>query len=305
MSTLDYQPMLDGAPYDPQAAGGTVTALALYSSAARTGTPLVFGPATRIRDTVYRFTVPDTTPAGRYWPRITWTPETGGTPITDDLLDPLDLPVREDLVVSPEALAVKLGIPLTDVDADMRAKLVDAILDAQADVEGYLGRAILPRVVTERRAWPPGGWTFLEQPLIEVLNEAEVFDDAGRPTGYWDISYRAGLDARSDRRLRPIKRLILAHAALQDDAVALWSTIGAGAATDGTGAKRKKSVSTEGQAVTYDYARPGSSGGDSGGGAAVGGPVSWGSIDQWRLRGRRVFQRGSGSGGLTAIRVGP
>jgi choline dehydrogenase-like flavoprotein len=302
VSVLDYQPMLNGAPYDPQPAGGAVTTLALYANPDHTGSATSFGPATRVREAVYRFTVPDSTPAGRYWPRVTWNAESGGTPIDDDLPAPLDLPVRDDLVVSPETLAVKLGVPLP-LTAEQRAALIDALLDAQTDVRAYLGRPILPQVVTERRSWPPGGWLFVEQPVLEVLTETEVLDENSQPTGYWDVTYLAGLDARSDERLRPIRRVVLAQAAQQDAAVRLWSTAGAGAATDGTGAKRVRSVSAEGQSVSYTYATPDSGGGGDKGG--VGGPVRWSSIDSWRQRGRRVFQRSGGQGGLVSIRVGP
>lgn len=304
MSTLDYEPTLDGGPYDPQPAGGQVATLELFDTSARTGPPeLTVGPAVRQRAYVYRFTVPDTT-VGRYWARVTWTVEAAGATVVDDLPGPLDLPVRDDLVVSPEALAVRLGVPLP-LDDEQREQLAGAVLDAQADVEGYLGRPILPTIVRERRSWP-GPWEAKTGWFIRSLNEAEVLDGNGQPTGYWDWTYLAGLNARDDQLLRPIRRLLLAHAAMQDDAVRLWSSVGSGSSGDGTGAKRVKSLSTEGQSVSYEYGRPGSgSGGGSSGSETVGGPVKWSSIDAWRINGRRVYQRGASYGGLVSMEAVP
>jgi hypothetical protein len=309
VSTLDYQPILDGAPADPGPDGGAVSSLALYSSQARTGTPITIGAAVRVRATVYRFTIDDTTTdAGRYWARVTWTPTTAGTPVVDDLPFPLDLPVRPDLVVSPEELATRLGLPLPISAAD-RTALADSILDAQTDVVSYLGRPILPALITERRSWPwpLGGWKLSQSPVIEVITEIEVFDDVDQPTGYWDVTYRAGLDARSDESLRPIRRLVLALAAQSDNSVRLWTESGHGAAaTDdaGLGPRRIKSVSAEGQSVSYEFGRPGDAGQTPGAAGAIGGPIRWASIDQWRIRGRRVFQRSGPNGGLISVTVG-
>lgn len=309
MSTLDYQPILDGAPADPQPAGGAVNSLALYDSAARTGTPITVGPAVRVRAGVYRFTIDDqTTPAGRYYPRITWTPATAAPPVTDDPPYPLDLPVRGDLVASPEDLAVQLGLTLPISDED-RAILTGSLLDAQADVVAYLGRPILPKVITERRTWPwpLGGWKLTQNPVIEILSETELLDDAGDPTGYWDVVYRAGLDVRGDEALRPIRRLVLALAGQSDAAVRMWAATGYGSTggdANGLGPRRVKSISTEGQALSYEFARPGDGGQVAGTAGAIGGPIRWASIDQWRIRGRRVFQRSGPHGGLVSISMG-
>jgi len=310
VSTLDYQPILDGAPADPEPAGGAVNSLELFGTAERAGAPAAtIGAAVRVRATVYRFTIDDTTVlAGRYWPRVTWTPAAAAPPVVDDLPAPLDLPARSDLVVSPEELAVKLGLPLP-ISVQDRMTLSDAILDAQTDVVAYLGRPILPTLVTERRTWPwpIGGWELSQSPVIEILEEIEILDEDGDPTGYWDIIYRAGLDARSDEQLRPIQRLVLTLAGQSDAAVRMWATTGYGSVDtegSGLGPRRVKSISTEGQALSYEYGRPGDGGQSAGTAGSIGGPIRWVSIDQWRIRGRRVFQRSGQQGGLVSITMG-
>ncbi len=308
MSSLDYQPMLDGVPVDPEPTGGSVDSLALFDNRARSGTPITIGAAVRVRAAVYRFTISDTSvDAGRYYARVTWTRPDAGQ-VVDDLPAPIDLPVRDDLVVSPEELAVrKLKLPLP-LDEETREILAEAILEAQDDVVAYLGRPILPQVVTEQRTWPVGGAIepLSHQPVHEILSEVEHLDGLGNPTGYWLITYRGGLDARSDAELRPIRRVVLAQAARSDAAVALWTAQGSGTASDGTGARVVRSVAAEGQSISYDYARPGDAGSTGGSADAgiVGGPVRWSAIDSWRLRGRRVFQRSGGQGGLTSLTIG-
>lgn len=290
MSTFDYAPYAAGLPADPGPAGGAVTNLALYDAPARSGTPHNTGAAARVSAGVYRFTVSDVlVPAGRYWARVTWTPATGDPPVEDDLRAPVDLPARDDLIVSPETLAVRLGLPLPLDDA-IRTTLGDAIAGAQDDAEAYLGRAIIPRVITEQHPWPVSERDLFEQPVREVLGEAEVTDTSGWPTGYWAVTYRGGLDARTDAQLGPIRRAVTEAAASSDAGFALWSTAGAGAATDGTGARSVHTVTAEGQSVTWDVTRPGRGpGGSPPPSDAVGGPVRWSSIGRWRLKGRRVY----------------
>jgi hypothetical protein len=309
VSTLDYAPALNGAPYDPAPAGGSVLNLQLFTDAARTG-PEVYnaGLPTVVSAGLYRFEINDAmVPAGRYWVRVLWTPDSLSASQADDITAPLDLPVREDMVVTPEELGLRLGLDLPLADA-ARDALTQAILDAQTDTEAYLGRVIVPQIITERRLFPPGNWVLGEQPVLELLSETEILDTDGWPTGWWDVSYRGGLNARTDQRLRPIRRVVLAQAAQSDEAYRLWVTEGHGAADDGTGRKQIRSVSAESQSVSYDFAKPGqvsqaSSSAAGGDGGPVGGPVRWASIDQWRIRGRRVYQRTGDYGPLTRLRM--
>lgn len=299
MSTFDYRTMAEGEPLDPGPAGGVVGTLTLFTTPARAGSPAVtVSSAERVSAGRYRFTIPDVSaPAGRYWARVVWTTAaTGGLTITENVAEPVDLPTL-GMAADPEDLAVALGISLP-ITGTQRDTLAVVLADAQADVEGYLGRPIVPTLITERRCWPAvGGWRLAEQPVVSIVAELEEIE-AGIPSGYWTVHYWAGLDTRGDPRLRPVRRVLLAHAATQPAADALWRTVGGGA---GAGGKRIKSVSAEGQSVSYDYlsaaggfvAPPGSraTGGAAGGPHPVGGPVLWSSIDRWRLAGRRVYQR--------------
>lgn len=313
MSTLDYAPALNGVPYDPAPAGGGVLNLQLFTDAARTG-PEVYnaGLPTLVSAGLYQFAINDAmVPAGRYWVRVLWAPTSASSSQADDITAPLDLPVRDDMVVTPEELALRLGLSLP-LAGPARDALTEAILDSQADTEAYLGRVIVPQIITERRLFPPGNWVLSEQPVLELLSEAEVLDTDGWPTGWWDVTYRGGLDARTGQRLGPIRRVVIAHAAQSDEAYRLWASEGYGAATDGTGRKQIRSVSAESQSVSYDFAKPGqlsqvSNSSRSSGAAtdtgSVGGPVRWSSIDLWRVRGRRVYQRAGDYGPLTRLRM--
>lgn len=280
-----YEPKIDGVPADPSIVGGSVDKLMLFSTADRDGVAAVdVGPAVRVAPGRYRFVVPSTA-LGRFWPRVLWTPSTGAAQRTDDLPS-ADLPIRADLAVSPESLADTLGIPLP-ITAAQRDELARVIIGAQADVEAYLGRPVVPEVFTERQLWPMGGgWRLANSPVVEVLAEAAEVDQDGRETGYWTVTYRAGLNVRDDRTYGPIQRVIVAHAAEQPAAVRMWREHGYGA---GGGDRRVRSVGAEGQSVSYEYMTP--SGQSTAAAGSVGGPVLWKTIDRWRIAGRRVFTR--------------
>lgn len=289
-STVEYQPVLDGVPYDPEPSGGEVTELALYASRAYSGSPLTYGPAVRVAAGRYQFTVPDSVTAGRYWPRITWTSEDGGGDLVDALTAPLDLPIRDDMVISPEDLAKKLGITLAELTEDQRDTLTEVIFDAQAEIEDRLGQPILPMVREERACYPhPSGWYLAYQPVLRILTEVEELDLYNAATGYWTVTYLAGLDAKNDPELRTIKRFLLQLAASKPESEAMWRAAGAGAAA-GVGA-RVKSVSAEGQSVSYDYQTPVGGGSGSGSADTIGGALTWANLDQWSLVGKRAYQR--------------
>lgn len=306
MSQLDYQPLSGGVPVDPAVGGGAVSTLELYTDADHSGIPVSVGPAAVVRPGVYRFTIDDTAVGpGRYWPRILWTATSGGPTQVDDRYEPLDLPTRADLALSPEDIAVRLGIALP-ITAEQRYQLSLAILDAQEEVAGRLSRAILPQIITERRPWSAArGLEYLaEQPVWDLLTEVEESVD-GVPTGYWVTTYIGGMNVRADARLRPILRVLRALAMNHDLALALWKTVGAGAAIDGTGARVVKSVSAEGQSISYDTVRPG--GAVTGDAALVGAPIPWSTIDRWNLTGKKVFQRSTrrAASPIGTITVGP
>jgi hypothetical protein len=215
---------------------------------------------------------------GRYWPTVNYTIDAAAFEVE---LPYVDLPDAPELVVTPEYIAKKAGVtlPLTE---DQREIILDAILDAQADVEAYLGRAIVPTIYTESGRYDDGSgrWnlTPLDEPVIEVISNTPdvVYGDL---TGTFTITYRAGLNAKDDQALRPIRRYVAAAAMNSPEFVRMWKTA--------TGAKGEiKSVTTEGQSISYATATLG-----GGGKGQPGDLPKLSSLDRWRLAGRRVFQR--------------
>lgn len=178
------------------------------------------------------------------------------------------------LVVDVEVVARRAGytLPLTD---DARQALRDAIEDAQADVQGYLGRGLLPVEYSESswRYGPLGAVTsyrLAHGPVVALLEETPV--DGG---DYYVVRYLAGLDART---APPIVRYVLAHAA----ALARQHPN-----AKGYGAVRRiRSLSVDGQSVSYD-----AEGGAAGSGS-IGSLPNLSALDAYRLRaGVKVFQR--------------
>jgi hypothetical protein len=214
----------------------------------------------------------------RWWPTVEYT--IGTEPYRLDL-PYVDLPEDPQLVVTPESVLKSAGIPLP-VTVDQREIAVEAILDAQADVVAHLGRAIVPTVYTESGRYDDGRgrWnlTPLDEPVIEVLT-VTADTSYGQPTGYFTITYRAGLNAKDDPELRPIRRYVTAAAMNSPQFLRMWRV-----ATSARG--EIKSTTTEGQSVTYDSATLG-----GGGQGQAGALPTLKSLDRWRIAGREVFQR--------------
>lgn len=187
------------------------------------------------------------------------------------------------LVVPVERVArrLKLTPPL---EPDMQALIEDAIRDAQADVEGYLGRPIVPVTVVERGLWPwSSGWSLAEDDVITVVSAVpEAYGD-GQLTGTFTVTYTAGLDARTDPRLEPIRRFVIAHAVNSPALVEVWEHQQRDAGVRG----QVKSVSTEGQSISYAALSQG--GGGAAGSGAPGALPSLVSLNPWRRA--AVFQR--------------
>jgi hypothetical protein len=189
------------------------------------------------------------------------------------------------LPIEATTLADRLG--LSAATRDNRVLLESAIGDAVADVEAYLGRAVMPRQFTETHRVPSsfdGGWnlTPLEEPVVTIDTiTAETVGDPPVPTGYFTIVYTAGLDCR-DPDKAPILRYITAHAENSPAVTRLFQT------TSPQG-RTISSASTTGQSVTYTPTTLG--GGGPAGSGAPGALPTLTSLDRWRLAGRRVFQR--------------
>lgn len=223
-----------------------------------------------------RWSVDTTGLISRWYPTVVFT-QAGGPEQTLNL-PYVDLPEVPDLIVSPETLARKAKIPLPLSEED-REQIIECIRDAQADVVGYLNRAIVPSPYTETGRYDVGGqWnlTPLDDPIIEITSViAET--SGGQPTGLFTIAYTAGLDAKNDPALSPIRRYVTAAAMNSPEFTLLWKT-----ATKAKG--DIKSVTTEGQSISYDKPTLG------GGGKGQAGEIpSLDSVGFWRRL--SVYQR--------------
>jgi hypothetical protein len=191
-----------------------------------------------------------------------------------------------DLVVTPEQVAAKAGI--STMTPAQREIIADAIRDAQADIVGYLGREISPQTRTATAMYPfAGGWSFPDedetiQSVVSVTPETYAGTSPPVPTGLFTVTYRVGLDAANDPALRPIRRYVLTHAMNSPEVTRVWKI-----ATGTQGEVR--TLSAEGQSVTFTAPTLGGGGGKAGSGEP-GALPTLASLDRWRLAGRRVYQ---------------
>ncbi|MFE2723904.1 hypothetical protein [Kitasatospora sp. NPDC059327] len=244
MSTLDWQATYGGAAFDPVAVGGTVTSLILHTTPERTGQPAAVAAATALKPGTYRFAIPDTLAAGRYWGAITFTPA-AGAPASADRTIRVDLPSGTGLVTSPEAVADHAGIPLPLTEAQ-RDGLRTAIEDAQADVEAYLSRPLVPRLAMLNSVRPAPGMDLGSWQAWAHCGPDDDFTVDGwtaRPDGTYDVRLRVGLDGAAER---PIRRYVTAHAA-----ETIRNTPASGSGASG---RRVSSLSAEGQSISYEAA---------------------------------------------------
>lgn len=258
----------------------SVAVLRLYESSARTG-EAVEVPVVPL-DGAYTVDL-DGTAVGRYYGVLVGV-GVSGAPATYPI-GAVDLPGDERLLVSPETLAVRadMALPLSDA---LREVITDTILAAQADVVAYLGQPIVPTVFTQRGCVPYGsGWDLTahdDTDVIAVLDAVpETVAGTGTLTGRFTVVYVAGLDARTDPALTPIARYVAAHALNSPEFVRAWERAG------GEGTVR--TVAAEGQSITYEAATLGATGGRPGDGGP-GSLPTLGSLDTWRVAGRRVHQ---------------
>jgi hypothetical protein len=150
-----------------------------------------------------------------------------------------------------------------------------AILDAQADVTGYLGREITVGTYTETGRMVVGDeWdlTPLEDPVIAIGTVTAETYPGGGLSGYYTVTYTAGLDAATDPVLAPIRRYVKAHALNSPELHRLWVATSPPSTVT--------SVSTEGQSVSYST--PTLGGGGPPGSGAPGALPTLGSLSRWR-----------------------
>jgi hypothetical protein len=191
------------------------------------------------------------------------------------------------LVVDVDDVARQLKLD-TPVDSDTAETLRQAILDAQADVEAYLNRPIVPVLQTARNLWPSiTGWQIDDDVISIVSATPETYPDGGTATGLFTVTYYAGLDARNDPTLRPIVRYVTAAAKNDAAVVDIWreQVRPRGAMT---------SISTDGQSASF--AAPTLGGGGEAGSGSPGALPKIDALYPWK-RGA-VFQRRTPGSGL-------
>ena len=191
------------------------------------------------------------------------------------------------LPVEAETVAAGLGLNISDRrDRDL---IESAISDAISDVEGYLGRSILPRQYVVQHCWPLTGWGDAawefepaDEPVRSIVSAVpETVGDPPVATGYYTVTYTAGLDCR-DPDKAPILRYIKAAAMNDPTVIRMWQT-----STNTRG--QVMNVSAEGQAITYQALSAG--GGGTPGSQAPGALPTLNSLDRWKIAGRRIYQR--------------
>lgn len=244
MAVYDYQPVWSGAWCDPAAVGGKVERLDLYAGPERTG-PVVAtaGPAVRVGDGRYRFTLPDSVADGRYWCTVSFYPAKDA-PVALDRTVHVDLPRGNGLIVSAEEIAEELGVALP-ITAVQREHFWRAIRKAQADVTGYLGRPIVPAPRVLPRERPVFGYD-LDDSRAWLIDQGDdvvtVVSHIDNLDGTYGVQILTGLDGASEE---PIRRYVIAHAA---------ETVRNDPALSQDGTRRVTSVSAEGQSISYDSA---------------------------------------------------
>lgn len=185
-----------------------------------------------------------------------------------------------------EQLARRMGIK--EPDADLLEALDDALDDAVAEVEGYLGRSITPVQKVAYGCWPvPGGWDLIgvTGTLRRIVSAVpEVWPDTGLESGTFTVTYEVGLDYLVDADVRPIRRYVQAAAANNPMLLAYLSRTGE------RGEIKSVNVSTEGQSKSVTYSTLSYGGGGTAGADAPGALPSRSTLDRWRLANRHVHQ---------------
>lgn len=182
------------------------------------------------------------------------------------------------LIVATADVGTRAGLPVPLNDQD-QALITAAIVEAQVDLEAYLGRPVTPREFTQTGCIPYlNGWDLAEDPVLQVISSVSETGPDGRETGRYTVTYRAGLDGANDPDLAPLRRYVTVHAAYAPQVMQR--------ATDGPGGRVEKSLSVEGQSVTYENAyTPGVPGSGT-----PGSLPTLSSCDRWRRSGRRVYR---------------
>lgn len=193
----------DGLPVDLSAATTVEVVVVDWTAAEKWRAPAVVAADATTGDVTYEWRPGDTATAGNYglYFHVTWdTGDTSDFPTGG----PLDFVVAEpgtadlDPFIVPVAKVARIiGIPADNLDKPdattgypLREVLEDMLVDVQADVEGYLGRPIVPTRFTEsaRRDYTdPSGWRLAWDPVVKVITATDNGDGTGT------VAYVAGI----------------------------------------------------------------------------------------------------------------
>lgn len=192
-------------------------------------------------------------------------------------------------VVAPEQIAKRLGVK--NPDQDLLDMCQEAIDDAIAEVEGYLGRPITPAQQTAYHLMPwPWGWDLRsDQQVRAIISVTPETAPDGTATGMFTVVYQVGIDYLNDVECRPIRRYVVAAAGNNYDLLMY-----AQRELKLRGPVSSVSTSTEGQSKNVQYAHlgymPPTSRSASQGMDYPGQLPKLTTLDRWRLAGRRVHQ---------------
>ncbi len=171
------------------------------------------------------------------------------TPKPTGLAEPVGIASDPTLLVEPDSVARRLGVALP-LSATQRERVVDAIRDAQAEVEGELNRAIVPETRVFPNALPVIGGdprTVTTWPALAVVDDrVSIASFTANTDGTFRLTVRVGLDGIKER---PIVRYVTAAAveALRHDP-SVTPLLGEH--------RRVNSLSAEGQSITFEAAAP-------------------------------------------------
>ena len=193
---------------------------------------------------------------------------------------------------TPSLICRRLGI--VNPDEDVLQVAEDAIEDAIADVEAYIGQPITPTTKVATGCWPlPWGWDLPDtheriRSIVSAVPEYLV-DQPTILSGTFTVTYTIGLDVANDVELRPIRRYLTASA-LNNYLLLQYAESKLGM----RGPVNSVSVSTEGQSknVTYGHLGylPPTSRSAANSMDYPGQLPKLATLDRWRIAGRRVHQ---------------
>lgn len=181
-----------------------------------------------------------------------------------------------------DEVARRLGLP-QPLDERDRWIVEQALTDAQADLEAYLGRPVTPQIFTDTGMLPVGGqYRLKHSPVLEIVSTTAETGPDGTPTGYFTVVYTAGLDGVNDPALEPIRRFVRTHAIFSPELQALFRRLVPGEA------RRVTSLGVEGQNVTYadTYTVDAQATAEGVAGALP----KFSTCDRWRRARRRIVQ---------------